>query len=97
MKTLNTKGLTAYCHYWNGEEEMPSNINTDNARALWTAEKYICTYMQNMVKANNPRKSLDMIVAAYISKWFPYQFLNILADYFIFDNTYEKEVMQTIM
>ena len=54
----------------------------------------ICEHLQDLVKEDNPRKSLDNAVAAYVSKWTPYKYVSVLEEYFANDNTYQEEVMR---
>lgn len=85
--------IILYCHYWKGEELMPMAITDKDEQRLWFAEKMICETMPQLVTRDNPRKSLDEAVAAYVSKWAPYDFEDTLRVYFKNDATYEKAIL----
>ncbi len=86
--------IIPYCHYWKGEELMPLSVTDENEQRLWYAEKMICETMPQLVRKDNPRQSLDNAVAAYVSKWGPYQLEETLRVYFKNDATYEEDILR---
>ena len=86
--------IIPYCHYYKGESFPPERLKSEYSEMLWEAERMICEHLQDLVKEDNPRKSLDNAVAAYVSKWAPYKYVSVLEEYFANDNTYQEEMMR---
>jgi hypothetical protein len=86
--------IIPYCHYYKGESFPPERLKGEYSEMLWEAERMICEHLQDLVKEDNPRKSLDNAVAAYVSKWTPYKYVSVLEEYFANDNTYQEDVMR---
>ena len=61
---------------------VPLSFVKKKEHALWLAEKYVCEELCNQIEANNPRKHIANFIAAYISKWMPYEFEKIMGIYF---------------
>ena len=79
---MTEEDLLRYCFYYKGEAMMPQSFDNDsNLIELWTAEKFVCKEMTHMIDEKNPRKSVANWVAAYVSKWDPWEFRDVLDVY----------------
>lgn len=58
------------------------SICQKNEGKLWVAEKYICEDIPNLIDKENPRRSIASYIAAYVGKWAPFNFMDIMATYF---------------
>lgn len=67
------KEILDYCQYYNGEEQCPYNDSYE-ARA-WAAEQQVCSFVKDGAY------SFLSYIAAYISKWDPYEYRADVARY----------------
>lgn len=68
--------------FYKGEIIIPSRFVKKNEGKLWVAEKYICEDIPNLIDKENPRRSIASYIAAYVGKWAPFNFMDIMATYF---------------
>lgn len=75
---------------------MPESFDKKNEGKLWVAEKYLCEEAPFLIKENNPRRDMANYVAAYVGKWSPYNFYDIMQTYFLknTDLKLEKEILR---
>jgi len=76
---MDKKTLLKYCSFYKGEEQCPF---VDNKKArLWMAEMMACNDLISMIGNESPADDLHRVVFAYVSKWSPYDFRDILNIY----------------
>lgn len=78
---MNEQDLLKYCFFYKGEAIIPPTFDKKNEGKLWVAEKYVCEEIPNLIDKENPRKSIASFVFAYVSKWSPYIFLEVMGTY----------------
>ncbi|WP_288510136.1 hypothetical protein [uncultured Prevotellamassilia sp.] len=79
---MTTEDIMKYCFFYKGETIIPSRFVKKNEGKLWVAEKYICEDIPNLIDKENPRRSIASYIAAYVGKWAPFNFMDIMATYF---------------
>lgn len=93
---MTEQDLLKYCFYYHGEAMMPRSFdNNSNLSELWSAEKFVCEQLSQKIDAKNPRKSMAYWIAAYVSKWDPYEFRDVL-DVYLKNDPSLKEYIYTI-
>ena len=76
------RSLIRYCHFYNGETLCPKEFDGKNEGKLWQAEKIICEDMYNCIDGSNPHISLARYVGAYVGKWDPFGYHDVMETYF---------------
>lgn len=66
------------CFYYKGGVIVPRKYQHKKEHILWDAEKYVCEELFNQIDLAEPEKSIASYVAAYISKWEPFDFHEVL-------------------
>ncbi len=79
---MTEQELLKLCFYYKGEELVPPRFSKTDEGKLWQAEKIICEELQCLIEKENPKMSIAKAVAAYVSKWCPYDFGKIMDEYF---------------
>jgi len=81
MERKNIK-IHNYCLYYKGESEenCPYQMHTPE-QELWHAEMILCTTAVDWVKEENPRKDVHDYVEAFIGKWYPFEWVDIMKVY----------------
>lgn len=83
------KMFKEFCSFYKGEKECPFEAEKGNAGKFWMAEQFVCEeYGRNVEK--QVETDFYRMVAAYISKWAPYKFPELLREYLSKSNADEK-------
>lgn len=77
---MTEQELRDYCFYYKGEA-LPPYQQRDYKRLLWLAEKWVCEEGCNRVDSQSPKSSVASLVAAYVSKWEPFNTDKVLKIY----------------
>ncbi len=67
-----------YCFFYKGEAIIPTVFEGKDEGQLWVAEKFVCEEISNQIDEESPRESMASWVAAYVSKWNPYGYREVL-------------------
>lgn len=68
------------CSFYKGEKECPFEAKNGNAGKFWMAEWFVCEeYARNVKK--QVKSDFFRMVVAYISKWAPYDYLDLIREY----------------
>ncbi|MBO5949309.1 MAG: hypothetical protein J6Q11_01165 [Fibrobacteraceae bacterium] len=68
------------CSFYKGEKECPFDSENGNAGKFWMAERFVCEeYARNVDK--QVKSDFFRMVVAYISKWAPYDYLDLIREY----------------
>ena len=78
---MTEQEVMKFCHFYKGEAMIPQSFDQKNEGKLWVAEKVICEEFPNLIERNNPRRKIAELIAAYVSKWMPYEFGDIMNVY----------------
>lgn len=81
------------CFYYKGGVVVPRKYEHKKEHLLWNAEKYVCDEMFNKIDLKEPEKSIASFVAAYISKWEPFDYYEILDLYLSNIPTIKNEIL----
>jgi hypothetical protein len=73
--------LLKYCLFYNGEVLCPERFARTSEGELWTAEKYVCENLQGKIDESDPQLSLARWVAAYVGKWDPFGWREVMNIY----------------
>ena len=76
---MNQSEALKYCKYYKREKECPSELNKIE-RQIWVAEQWICS-QSNMIDSDNPERNFVSYVAAYIGKWNPWGYRDVIKFY----------------
>ena len=77
------------CSFYKGEKECPFEAGKGNAGKFWMAERFVCEeYAQTVEK--QVETDFFRMVAAYISKWAPYDYPDLIRDYLSKSDADEK-------
>ena len=68
------------CNYYKGERECPFEAGKGNAGKFWMAEQFVCEEYARTVQ-KQVETDFYRMVAAYISKWAPYNYIELINDY----------------
>lgn len=68
------------CSFYKGEKECPYENGDGNAGKFWMAEWFVCEEYSKTVK-KQVKSDFFRMIAAYISKWAPYDYSNLIGDY----------------
>ena len=87
--------ILKYCHFYK-EEANPPFEQKDGRRLLWLAEKWLCEEGSGLIDDTNPKFKIASYIAAYVGKWSPYEFADIMEVYFsrIDDATLKEQIMK---
>lgn len=73
--------LLKYCLFYRGEVLVPVEYDGKAEGKIWAAEKIICEQMPNDVDESNPALSMAELVSAYVGKWSPYKYADVMSVY----------------
>ncbi len=79
---MTEQELLKYCFFYKGEALCPPRYDQKDEGKLWQAEKVVCEELQHMVDTDNPRTSIAKVIAAYVAKWSPWTFEQVMRVYF---------------
>lgn len=69
-----------FCSFYKGETQCPFNAQNGNEGKFWIAEQFVCEeYGQG--RETQVESDFYSMVAAYISKWAPYDFPELIREY----------------
>lgn len=77
------------CSFYKGEKECPFEVGEENAGKFWMAEQFVCEEYAPTVEKQLKTDFFKM-VAAYISKWAPYDYPDLIRDYLSKSNADQK-------
>lgn len=83
-----------FCTYYKGEENCPFEAGKGHAGKFWVAENFVCKEYARTVEKQTELDFFRM-VCAYIAKWAPYQFVELIREYLSKSKADEK--MRTMM
>jgi hypothetical protein len=69
------------CFYYKGGVIVPRMYQRKMEHILWDAERYVCNELFNEIDLKEPEKSIASYVAAYVSKWEPFNYHEIIEAY----------------
>lgn len=72
--------LLKHCLYYRGEADVPVRFHGKDEAKLWIAEKYACERPQ-LIDYENTKRSFSTLVGAYVGKWDPYGWNEIMESY----------------
>lgn len=78
---MTEQDLLKYCFFYKGEAMIPQKFDKKNEGKLWVAEKYICEEIPNFIDEGNPRKSIALYISAYVGKWAPFRYDEVMNTY----------------
>lgn len=81
------------CFYYKGGVIVPRKYQHKREHLLWDAEKYVCENLFNQINLKEPEKSIASFIAAYISKWEPFDCSEILDLYLSNVPTIKNEIL----
>lgn len=89
---MTEQELLKYCHFYKGEALCPFE-HPDQCRYLWNAERWVCEEGCNLIDPTNVKFSLANYVAAFVSKWNPYEFGLLMDVYFQNSPEYKDRIL----
>lgn len=81
---MSREELLELCHFYDGENECPSEFNQTSFGQLWRAEQMLCEDIlcdNPNIPMDNPRKTFYEYVALYVEKWNPYGYKEVMDVY----------------
>ena len=93
---MSRNELLKLCHFYAGEADCPQDYDQTPLGQLWQAEKMLCENIlcdNPNIQITNPRRDFDRYVAAYVSKWNPWRYHEVLDIYFEIVPDYRDEIM----
>lgn len=74
---------------------IPKSFDQKNEGKLWVAEKAICEDFSNLISRKNPRREIAEYIAAYVGKWAPFEFREVMEVYFKHVPDLKESIMLT--
>lgn len=79
---MTKQELLPYLFFYKGEDEMPSEIATNNEEQLWIAEKYVFDALLNKIGPQHPKEDIALWIESYVGKWNPYGWEDVMSTYY---------------
>ncbi len=78
---MTKEDLLPYCRIYKGEADVPEKYDGKDEGELWVAERFVCEEIPNLISKKHPGKDLENYVEAYVSKWDPFGWVEVMQMY----------------
>lgn len=78
---MTERELFPYCCFYKGEALMPIEYAQTHAHLIWLAERFVCEEVLHQIDEADPRTDIATWVDAYVGKWAPFSYDDIMATY----------------